>query len=206
MNTEYYFASPVIYFDKPEFIDLVNSVSEESLAAANVELDEIYPVRMSVDYSYNSKIEEFREFVGEVSWAVLKEQGYAMHRYRMAFTSMWTQEHHKHSMMEQHNHSDAHIVGFYFLEVPDNSSKLLFHDPRIAKSMCELEQENINNVTSATSIINFIPRPGLLIFTNSWLSHSFTKHAAETPIKFIHFNIKAVQIEDAAVKPMVEII
>jgi hypothetical protein len=41
-------------------------------------------------------------------------------------------------------------------------------------------------------MINFTPKPGMMIFANSWLSHSFTRHAAELPIKFVHFNLAVI--------------
>jgi hypothetical protein len=33
----------------------------------------------------------------------------------------------------------------------------------------------------------------MMIFTNSWLAHSFTRHSAELPIKFVHFNLTVIQ-------------
>jgi hypothetical protein len=45
------------------------------------------------------------------------------------------------------------------------------------------------NATVASDMINFELKPGDLILTNNWLPHSFTRHAAEEPIRFIHFNV-----------------
>jgi hypothetical protein len=47
--------------------------------------------------------------------------------------------------------------------------------------------------TPASRLINFKPEPGMLIFTNSWLAHSFTRHAAKKPIQFVHFNLAVQQ-------------
>jgi hypothetical protein len=38
-------------------------------------------------------------------------------------------------------------------------------------------------------MINFQPKAGQLFFANSWLSHSFTRHATKKPLRFIHFNM-----------------
>ena len=43
--------------------------------------------------------------------------------------------------------------------------------------------------TVASQMINFEPKPGLMIFSNAWLPHSFTRHTADKPIKFVHFNL-----------------
>ena len=41
-------------------------------------------------------------------------------------------------------------------------------------------------------MINFILKPGTLIFTNAWLPHSFTRNANDKEsVEFTHFNILA---------------
>jgi len=84
------------------------------------------------------------------------------------------------------------IVGFYFLETPENCSNVVFHDPRTAKVQINLPEQDISMATPASRMINFTPKPGMMIFSNSWLSHSFTRHAADNPIKFVHFNLTVI--------------
>jgi hypothetical protein len=56
-------------------------------------------------------------------------------------------------------------------------------------------------------MVNFQPNPGLLIFANSWLPHSFSKHASDEPIKFVHFNLTVVPAQqNYAAAPSAEII
>jgi len=55
-----------------------------------------------------------------------------------------------------------------------------------------LPEQDINMATPASKMINFTPKPGMMIFGNSWLSHSFTRHAADLPIKFVHFNLTVI--------------
>jgi hypothetical protein len=106
---------------------------------------------------------------------------------------MWTQEHHKHSAMDAHVHGfGSQIVGFYFLETPEGGSNVVFHDPRAGKLQIDLPEQDINMATPASKAINFTPKPGMMIFANSWLAHSFTRHAAELPIKFVHFNLTVI--------------
>lgn len=198
-----HFPCPIYLIERPDFLEIVSEVSEESLAQQNKErpLDEIYPVIMSNNYFDDPRLNQFAEFVGATAWNILNEQGYAMQDKLVSFTEMWTQEHHKHSLMEQHTHGyGSQIVGFYFLEVPDNSSRVVFHDPRIRKSLIDLPEVDISQATIASKMINFQPKPGLMIFANSWLAHSFTRHAAENPIKFVHFNL-TVQMAVPAVCP-----
>ena len=108
----------------------------------------------------------------------------------MYFSEMWCQEHYKHSAMDQHVHgAGSQMVGFYFLEAPENCSKVVFHDPRAGKPLVSWNEKDMAQATFASNAINFTPKSGMLMFTNAWLPHSFTRHEADAPIKFIHFNL-----------------
>lgn len=205
-----YFPSLIYIIERPDLLESVSAVSEESLAQQRKEskLDELYPVVMSGNYMNDERVKPFLQFVLDTGWNILNEQGYAMQNYATTFTEVWTQEHYKHSAMEQHTHPNSQIVGFYFLEVPENSSRVVFHDPRIAKTMSDLPEQDVNNATLASRMVNFQPKPGMLMFANAWLAHSFTRHAADKPIKFVHFNITTMVNQQAAVcvAPAAEIV
>jgi uncharacterized protein (TIGR02466 family) len=195
LQVAYHFPCSIYLIERPDFLDAVATVSEESLASQRKQhsINEIYPVVMSGSYFADARLTAFTEFVGGTAWNILAEQGYAMQDKAVSFNEMWTQEHHKHSAMEQHIHKNGvQIVGFYFLETPENCSRVLFHDPRAGKVQIDMPEQDANNATPASSVVNFEPKPGLLIFTNAWLAHSFTRHAAEHPIKFVHFNLSVI--------------
>lgn len=204
LNVAFHFPCPIYLIERPDFLASVAEVSEESLAAQHKErpLDEIYPVMMSSNYFADPRVAKFSDFIGATAWNILSEQGYAMQDKVVSFTEMWTQEHHKHSSMEQHVHGyGSQIVGFYFLEAPEGSSRVVFHDPRAGKNLIDLPEQDVNNATIASKMINFEPKPGLMIFANSWLAHSFTRHAADKPIKFVHFNLSVQMAQTAPVCP-----
>lgn len=195
LRVAHHFTSAVYLIERPDFLNSVQTVSEESLEAQRKEhgVDEIYPVLMSNNYFADPRVAGFTEFVGSTAWNILNEQGYAMQDKAVSFTEMWTQEHHKHSAMEQHIHKNGvQMVGFYFLEAPEYCSRVVFHDPRAGKVQIDLPEQDVYQATMASSMINFEPKPGLLIFSNAWLPHSFTRHASEQPIKFVHFNLTVV--------------
>lgn len=203
LQVAYHFPCPIYLIERPDFLEVVNTVSEEALETAKKtqQLNEIYPVHMSGSYFGDPRMAGFSEFVGATAWNILNEQGFAMQDKVVQFTEMWTQEHHKHSAMDAHVHGfGSQIVGFYFLETPEDCSRVVFHDPRAAKVQIDLPEQDINMATPASKMINFQPKPGLMIFANSWLMHSFTRHAAEQPIKFVHFNL-TVQMAQPAVCP-----
>ena len=196
-----YFPCPIYLIERPDFLETINQVSEELLKTKRKErdLNEIYPVYMTGNYYGDPRVVNFSEFVGSTAWNILNEQGYAMQDKAVSFTEMWTQEHHKHSAMDAHVHGfGSQIVGFYFLETPENCSHIVFHDPRAAKIQIDLPEQDMNMATPASKAINFTPKPGLMIFANSWLAHSFTRHAADLPIKFVHFNLTVIPAPKAA--------
>jgi uncharacterized protein (TIGR02466 family) len=196
LQVAHHFPCPIYLIDHPDFLETVSQVSEEALNAVRKEqaLNEIYPVYMTGNYFGDPRMIQFTEFVGTTAWNILNDQGYAMQDKAVQFTEMWAQEHHKHSAMDAHVHGNgSQIVGFYFLETPENCSRVVFHDPRAAKVQIDLPEQDMNVATAASKMINFTPKPGMMIFANSWLMHSFTRHAADTPIKFVHFNLVAIQ-------------
>lgn len=196
LQVAYNFPCPIYIIERPDFLEAVSAVSEEALKVQRKErkLDDIYPVYMTGNYFGDTRLTGFSEFVGATAWNILNEQGYAMQDKAVQFTEMWTQEHHKHSAMDAHVHGfGSQIVGFYFLETPEGGSHVVFHDPRSGKVQIDLPEQDISMATPASRMINFTPKPGMMIFANSWLMHSFTRHAAELPIKFVHFNLAVIQ-------------
>ena len=211
LQVAYHFPCPIYIIERPDFLEVVNTVSEEALEAQRKErnLNEIYPVYMTGNYFGDQRMAEFSEFVGATAWNILNEQGYDMADKAVQFTEMWTQEHHKHSAMDAHVHGfGSQIVGFYFLETPEDCSHVAFHDPRAAKVQIDLPEQDVSMATPASKMINFTPKPGMMIFANSWLMHSFTRHAADLPIKFVHFNLIVIPApqQACAIPPPAEIV
>lgn len=192
-----HFVSSIYKAKNDSFLDVIKEVSDEALLAIPEDLDEIYPMRNTDNYASDSRIEKFCEYIGTKCWDILFEQGYAMENYRVVIESMWTQEHYKHSLMEQHTHgNNVQLVGFYFLEVPDDSSRAVFHDPRAGKVQMDLPERNVDIASNASKAINFIPEPGMFLITNSWQPHSFGRHGSDEPLKFVHFNISVLAAQN----------
>lgn len=192
LNANLYFPTVIYTIEKPEFLEAVSKVAEEALVEVRkkAELNEIYPVHMTGNLFDKPEIIPFQYYVGGTAANILAEQGYNTDGFETYYSEMWCQEHFKHSSMEQHVHgAGSQIVGFYFLEAPENCSRVLFHDPRAGKPLISWAEKDMSQATFASNIINFEPKAGLLMFTNAWLAHSFTRHAADKPIKFIHFNL-----------------
>jgi uncharacterized protein (TIGR02466 family) len=152
---------------------------------------------MSGSFFHDERIFDFSQFILQSSWNILKHQGYLMENYHTVFESMWLQTYEKHSHMAQHVHANNNqIVGFYFLEVPENSVQLILHDPRAGKVQIMLDDENPTALTQASAFAVLTPEAGQLILTPAWLAHSITANQSDKQVKFVHINIQAQKVAD----------
>lgn len=192
LSADFYFASPVYSVEMLKFLSDVNSVSQKLLDDKKeiYGVSEQHPVLMTDNFFDVPEVTEFRNFVGQTSWNILREQGYAMEGMSTMFSEMWTQEHYKHSLMEQHTHRfGSQIVGFYFLGVPDPAPQVAFYDPRAGAIQGGLPEQDNKKLTLASPAVTYDPKPGQFIFTNSWLAHSFSKNLTNDSFRFVHFNL-----------------
>jgi len=212
-NTEqlqamFYFSSAIYVIEKPKFLEISKKVCNEKLKKIKKEkkLDEIYPVYMTDNLFDDERMKEVVQYILDTGWNILQSQGYNMANFQTTFTEMWCQEHYKHSSMEQHTHNGGvQLVGFYFLDCPEKCPNVVFHDPKAGKVQINLPEADMSQATFASNMINFTPKDGMLMFSNSWLPHSFTRNGATKPMRFIHFNI-AIQNAPAVCMTPPEII
>jgi hypothetical protein len=191
----HYFPSVLYTIEKPEYLPLLRAIGAEYIDAIskNTQLNEIYPVWQTVGFQHDARIAEFIKFIGTTCWDILAGQGYNMVPFHTTITELWCQEHHKFSGQDEHMHGHGNqISGFYFLDVPTDPPRAAIHDPRPAKIYANLPEANQVNATYASNIINFLPKPGMFMFMNSWLPHSLTKNPSADPFRFLHFNVSIV--------------
>lgn len=202
------FPTFVYHSRQPVFFERVQAVALGALSENRVGIDDVYPVKMSKDISQEPAIQDFCEYVAKSAIKLLAEQGYDVNGKAAYFESMWCQEHHQHSMMEQHVHpGDVQIIGFYFLDTPENCSVATFHDPRAGKVQTGRTEANMGDITYASNAFHFKPEAGQLLLTNSWLPHSFTRQRSVKPFRFLHFNVALTDNMPAvSCKPADEII
>ena len=192
------FPTIVYSIKKTEFLDAVRKSANKALSEITHELNEIYPVKMSGDISQDPSIQDFCAYTAVTALNILREQGYDVKTKAAFFTQMWAQEHHKFSQMDQHIHNNGvQMVGFYFLDTPEGSCAATFHDPRAGKTQLGISENDMSEITYASNAFHFRPEPGVLVLTNAWLPHSFTKNGSTEPFRFVHFNISLTENPDA---------
>jgi len=142
-------------------------------------------------------MEKFESFVKMTAKNILESQGFDLSDYKMNYSEMWVQQfadkgggHH-----ETHVHWDNHISGFYFLKCSDRTSVPKFYDPRPGRMMMQLPFKDLNTLCTGMDNFKIKPIPGTLIFFNSYLPHEFKVDNGIDAFRFIHFNLKATQVQ-----------
>ena len=191
--TDYHFSTCIHRNKNESFISDLNVVHNDYVKRIenNHGVSGLYPMILSEAYSEDERVQHFKKFVEEMALQAFTAQGYDDTVFDTVVTEMFSQEHRYSSNMEPHFHN-TFFSGFYFLEVPDEDIRALFYDPKDVKVFMSAKEKNPNMLTPATSLINYNPEPGLLMLTNSWLRHSFTRNPSKLPFKFVHLGIGVV--------------
>tara|TARA_R100000697_G_scaffold2077_4_gene4719 strand:- start:799 stop:1449 length:651 start_codon:yes stop_codon:yes gene_type:complete len=209
LSTSPIFQSAVYRAEAPQFLEEINRICDPFIVEAKKKTAPQIVSREAkagkdigdIGLSYHTEnlmalaeLYQFRRFIKSTSENILESQGYDLKDYELKFTEIWCQEfankgggHH-----DTHIHWNNHISGFYFLKCSDRTSAPLFHDPRAGKMMTQLPEKNQNIVTMATEKVLLRPKPGTVMFFNSYLPHQFAVDNGVDPFRFIHFNLQAV--------------
>lgn len=202
-NENLLFTTPIYSAFDLDNVDLVKRVAEDP------EYQQQSDTRMSHTFFHDERIFDFAKYILQSSWNILKRQGYLMENYQTVYESMWLQTHEKNSSLAHHIHGNGNqIVGFYFLEVPENSIQLVLHDPRPGKIQMDLDEEDITQVTHGSKFVVLNPKVGQLILTPAWLAHSTTANQSDDLVKFVHINIQAQRVANnqSCQRPQAEVI
>lgn len=198
LTVENHFTSPVYFIEKPEFLELSREVAEEYGSRINPEkkFNEIFPVVQTESFHMDQRMDEFMTFIARTAWNILYDQGYDMDMFTTGVTDLWAQDHYYLSGQGEHVHGNgSQITGFYILEAPENSSKIVLHDNSAGKKQISLPLRDMSQLSIGSQTVYYTPREGAFYFLNSYVPHEFTRNASQSSFKFIHFNV-AVFLND----------
>lgn len=198
LNVQSLYPSNVYWIHSPQYLEIAKEVSYAYLAKTKKQstCNPAYPVHMT-EYMDDSRLYPMVEYICGTGHNILESQGYNMEGWVVTCREFWCQEHEKYSGHEEHVHGFGNqLTGIYFLDVPENSCKFSVYDPRPAKRQINMPPKNVNELTDASTIAFFDPKPGMLYFTNSWLPHGFTRNENDDSFTFIHFNLGVGRIKN----------
>ena len=208
LTREDLFKCPIWFAKEPSFVDSLNKASDSYIenAKKNLKKDidkrnkkfgdkgDMGNVFHSTSLVGDPAFKELQDYIGATSHNLLLEMGYDLKDYAIFTTEMWVQEFAKkggghHTL---HTHWNGHISGFYFLKASEKTSLPLFEDPRPGNLMNSLPEKNKENVTYASTSINYKVSPGKMIFFPSYMPHQYVVDMGYDPFRFIHWNCQAI--------------
>ena len=189
LTREDLFKCPIWFAKEPSFVDSLNKASDSYIenAKKNLKKDidkrnkkfgdkgDMGNVFHSTSLIGDPAFKELQGYIGATSHNLLMEIGYDLTNYSVFTTEMWVQEFAKkggghHTL---HTHWNGHISGFYFLKASEKTSLPLFEDPRPGNLMNSLPEKNKENVTYASTAINYKVEPGSMFFLHQ---RSYNEH------------------------------
>ena len=208
LSREDLFKCPIWFAKEPGFVDSLNKASDSYIenAKKNLKKDidkrnkkfgdkgDMGNVFHSTSLVGDPAFKELQDYIGATSHNLLLEMGYDLKDYAIFTTEMWVQEFAKkggghHTL---HTHWNGHISGFYFLKASEKTSLPLFEDPRPGNLMNSLPEKNKENVTYASTAINYKVEPGSMLFFPSYMPHQYVVDMGYDPFRFIHWNCQAI--------------
>ena len=155
---DYYFTTPIWYFDKPEWVKSVNKACDKYIKEAYTRDLKDKKVKKNNDFgwSYHSsplyaepKLKELHDWVGATAINFLDSMGYSLKNHQMFITESWVQEFSKKGggHHNSHIHGDNHVSAFYYLKCTENTSRPIFHDPRLAAKMMKLPEKDSKKIS-----------------------------------------------------------
>ena len=186
MEIELLFPSAVGRAYYPDYIQAASSVIKERMQDQK---PNIWNVLQSNEL-FDDRLEGLLSIIAQESFTMLSEQGYNMSGVQTRVSEFWGQEFKRTGQHIEHVHANgAQLSGFYFVDVPPNSSLPMVFDPRQGKRQINMPQINMDEVSYASEQIFLQVAPGDLLLMNSWLPHGFTRHESDQPFRFIHLNV-----------------
>ena len=182
-----YFPAVVYRDERPDLVERILPTCLEHLDRVR---DQASLMCQSAFLAHEPALRELSDYLLVSAVEILRGQGYATDRYDFHISGLWAQEVKKGAGTNVHIHKNSQIAGWFFLDAPEDGAYPIYHDTRINKAMVELDFVQGDEVTNATSAINFNNMQlGSVLFANSWMQHQLVSGSSDTPTRCIHFII-----------------
>ena len=205
---EDYFINSIYWMDKPEWLKKLDKASDSYIKEAEKNNKKIIKERTkkfgnkgdhgmvhhSTSIVNDPSFKDLQNWILATAHNLLDEQGFDLNGHKLFLTEMWVQEFSKmggghHTL---HTHWNGHMSGFYFLKASEKTSCPVFEDPRPGRLMNLLPEKDKSKLTTASSQVHYVTKPGRLMFFNSHMPHLYSVDNGYEPFRFIHWNIQAI--------------
>ena len=108
--------------------------------------------------------------------------------YMPEMTGMWGIINPPGSSNKLHNHPYNFLSGVFYLQVPENSGQIIFHDPKPQAEVLSPPKVENHSIHVAHRV-NFQPKTGTLLFFPSYLNHEVEENNSQDDRIIVSFNI-----------------
>jgi uncharacterized protein (TIGR02466 family) len=109
---------------------------------------------------------------------------------RFVIDSMWAVRNEKFAYHFVHRHPSCFFSGVYYLQAPDPTGALNFHDPRADVRM--LRPPMLDESAFTQQIVSYRPQIRALIIFPAWLPHDVSPNRSNSPRVAVSFDIITV--------------
>jgi len=104
-------------------------------------------------------------------------------------SGMWSVINGPGSKNKLHSHPFNYLSGVFYLQVPQNSGPLVFHDPRPQGEVLSPPKKPDESIHTAHRV-RWTPKPNDLLFFPSWLNHEVEINKSTEERIILSFNLK----------------
>ena len=180
-----YFPTQINREERPDFLEELSPIFEHAIKEVSDYGGNLLQSNLLLE---NTKTTNFKSYLLLSSVNILRGQGYSTDKYDFYLSGLWAQEIKDFASTNVHTHKNSQLCGWFFIEVEEESSYVVYHDTRANKAIIELDYNQGNEILNATGAIFFNNlRAGTCLFNNSWVPHQIVSNGNKKPTRCFHF-------------------
>ena len=191
-----FFSTPILFREDKEYAKSLLPIVENFLSDEKLTSNS-YPWSHKTTYrnvkgglKIFPEMREFEEYLCDVAKNFLSSLGYDLKKQMDAY--IFASELRKGNYHNAHTHPNCIISGVFYLKIPSNSSRIIFHDPRPFRKFIMIPyKEEVDKETPGLFVpeIFIQPHEGLLLMWESWLEHEVEPNNSDDSRIALIFNI-----------------
>jgi len=197
MKIEILFPVSIALFDLNEDLQAVTRAKVmDYLATARARQDVTVSPIESVETSYftdrsvieDAGLDELKREVIACGEEFIRWFGVA--DYRLELERSWINLFRPGMQESEHSHEGSVLSGVYYIDAPDHCGELVFQDPIGARRAHRAFTRTNANTQQAAMQIAYAPRPGRLLFFESWMPHAVAGNKSDKTRISIAINLR----------------
>lgn len=188
-----FFSTPILFIKNFEYSQKLLPIAKKYLSDDRF-IGNTLSYRSTYTHTHTNleqqdEMQDFVNYVCGIGKNFLSSLGYDFNRKTSAMVMSSDMRKNDHHM--SHVHPNCILSGVFYLQVPSNSAKINFHDPRDFRKFRNLNPQKgleYNHLISPS--IQITPEAGLLLMWESWLEHEVEKNNSDDGRITLVFNIE----------------